>query len=105
MKIVWTVSRHYNHNKLMVPLMELVTSQLVDQVRDGVDHWTLFRGVAQSCMGGRGGGRGDNLERLSNAVSEAKQILEAWRLMYAEVQDHIKEEGPGLRRWEFKRAR
>ena len=91
LRMVWTVSKHYNRDERMVPLMERIAWQLVQRVRERVDVATIFKGV--------------DLTAALNSVSESRQMLEAWRMTYIEVRARIEQAGPGQRRWEFDRSR
>eukprot|EP00957_Ditylum_brightwellii_P184400 14045409-Ditylum_brightwellii.AAC.1 len=43
MRIVWTVSRHYNRDERLVPLMERVAWQLMSRVREHINVKTILR--------------------------------------------------------------
>ena len=43
LRMVWIISRHYNRDERMVPLMERVANQLCDRVARSINVRTLFR--------------------------------------------------------------
>lgn len=43
LRMVWIISRHYNRDERMVPLMERIANQLCDRVARSINVRTLFR--------------------------------------------------------------
>ncbi|PIK48528.1 putative dynein heavy chain 10, axonemal isoform X3 [Apostichopus japonicus] len=77
LRMVWIISRHYNNDDRMVPLMERIAWQLAE------------RGHPPSNQG---------------QDSEAKKTLELWKECYFEVRAKIEASGRDAR-WEFDRKR
>ncbi|XP_058491324.1 dynein axonemal heavy chain 10 [Solea solea] len=89
LQIVWIISRHYNTNERMVPLMERIAWQLCERVSQVVDVNTMFK---------------EKREVAKSKVHDAKQVLDQWKSSYFEVRAEIEESGRGPR-WEFDRKR
>ena len=90
MRMVWTVSRHYNRDERMVPLMERVASQIITRVKHQINLHDIM-----------------NQEMICSqqTVSDCKKLLQSWRVSYMESRARIEEVGAGQRRWEFERGR
>ena len=88
MRMIWSISRHYNRDERMVPLMQRVAWQLAFRVKESI--------VIKKVVSG-------NISEAKSTSQEAKKLLEAWRQTYMDVRAHIEETGPGRRRWEFDR--
>lgn len=43
LRMVWIISRHYNRDERMVPLMERIANQLCERVARSINVRTLFR--------------------------------------------------------------
>lgn len=90
MRIIWTVSRHYNRDERLAPLMERVANQLADRVKESISIKVIFR---------------QKLHISSATIQEARRILESWRQTYMDVRAKIEEGRSGQKRWEFDRIR
>lgn len=88
MRMIWSISRHYNRDERMVPLMQRVAWQLAFRVKESI--------VIKQILSG-------DISEAKSIAQEAKQLLEAWRQTYMDIRAHIEETGPGRRRWEFDR--
>jgi len=89
-RMIWIVSRHYNRDERMAPLLEKIANQLIERIKKHVNIEALFR------------------NEISDSIFEvgiARKILESWRNMYMAVRAQIEEGGAGQRRWEFDRGR
>jgi dynein heavy chain len=90
MRMVWSVSRHYNRDERMVPLMEMVANQVILRVKERVKlHEIMLNQIDES----------------RDVVSKSKKVLKIWRSSYMETRARIEKMGPGQRRWEFDRTR
>ena len=89
MRMVWTVSRYYNREERMVPLMERVASQIVTRVKHQVKLQNIMN---------------QENSYMQQIVRDCKYLLQSWRISYMKVRSCI-EEGAGVRRWEFERGR
>ncbi|CAG5923192.1 unnamed protein product [Menidia menidia] len=89
LQIVWIISRHYNTNERMIPLMERIAWQLCQRVVLGIDIQMLFK---------------ENREVGKSKAHGAKQVLEQWKLSYMENRAEI-EKLSRAPRWEFDQKR
>ena len=90
MRMVWTVSRHYNRDERMVPLMERVASQIISRVKHQINLHDIMN-QETSCS--------------QQIVTDCKRLLRSWRVSYMESRARLEEAGAGQRRWEFERGR
>lgn len=90
LRMVWTLSRFYNRDERLVPLMERIAMQLVDRVRVhiNVDKLLLM-----------------DPNKAKATLLEAQRTLECWRSSYMAEREHIEVSGCCFRRWEFDRTR
>ncbi|XP_044541337.1 dynein axonemal heavy chain 10 [Gracilinanus agilis] len=89
LRMVWIISRHYNKDERMIPLMERIAWEIAERVSRVVNLRTLFketRSVAQT------------------KVAEAKSTLLLWKKSYFDVRAKIEASGREAR-WEFDRKR
>ncbi|XP_060639849.2 dynein axonemal heavy chain 10-like [Anolis sagrei] len=89
LRMVWIISRHYNKDERMVPLMERIAWEISARVAKVVDLRTLFK-------------EDRRLAKLK--MKEAKQTLEIWKECYFDVRAKIEASGRDAR-WEFDRKR
>ena len=89
-RIIWIVSRHYNRDERLAPLMESIANELVKRVKETIDLKTILR---------------SDPKFAAELIGEAKKMLNCWRQMYMSVRAQIEEGGAGQRRWEFDRGR
>ncbi|NWJ04820.1 DYH10 protein, partial [Crypturellus undulatus] len=89
LRMVWIISRHYNKDERMVPLMERIAWEISTRVCKVVDLRTLFK---------------EDRTAAKNKVSEAKSTLEEWKKSYFAVRAQIEASGRE-QRWEFDRKR
>ena len=90
MRMVWTVSRHYNRDERMMPLMERVGNQIASKVKTMIKLQDALK-----CQ---------NLTAFKENVTESKEVLETWRTSYMTTRERIEDMGSGQRRWEFDRV-
>ncbi|KAG9487629.1 hypothetical protein GDO78_007442 [Eleutherodactylus coqui] len=89
LRMVWIISRHYNKDERMVPLMERIAWEIAERVCRVLNIRSLFR---------------ENREAAKNKTLEAKRTLELWKSYYFEVRAKIEASGRD-QRWEFDRKR
>lgn len=88
-RMVWIISRHYNTDERMVPLMERIASEISDKVAAEINIHTILR---------------KSPEHALHAIEEAKMVLELWHSTYMKVRERIEASGTD-HRWEFDRKR
>ncbi|XP_059165934.1 dynein axonemal heavy chain 10-like isoform X2 [Physella acuta] len=89
LRMVWIISRHYNKDERMVPLMERIAWELAERVAKVINVRELF--TLQT-------------EEIKQRTSEAKKMLTTWQEVYKEVRQKIEISGRD-QRWEFDRKR
>lgn len=85
LRMVWIISRHYNKDERMVPLMERIAWQLAERVQMNINIKTIYSHSPQV---------------VKRITSEAKNCLMTWKASYLEVRAKI-EENERDARWEF----
>ncbi|OQR86956.1 flagellar inner arm dynein 1 heavy chain alpha [Achlya hypogyna] len=88
-RMVWIISRHYNTDERMVPLMERIASEIADKVAGAVNIHTILRKAPETAL---------------HAIEEAKMVLDLWHTTYMKVRERIEASGTD-HRWEFDRKR
>jgi dynein heavy chain, axonemal len=95
-RMVWIISRHYNRDERMVPLMSRIAWEISNKVSNIVNIQTILREPASQSKG---------------KIMAAKSLLEAWsnvhlnlRQTYFQVREKIEQSGRD-QRWEFDRKR
>eukprot|EP01116_Phalansterium_solitarium_P024846 TRINITY_DN921_c0_g1_i7.p1 TRINITY_DN921_c0_g1~~TRINITY_DN921_c0_g1_i7.p1 ORF type:complete len:1316 (+),score=676.84 TRINITY_DN921_c0_g1_i7:209-4156(+) len=86
-RMVWIISRYYNRDECMTPLLERIAWQVADRVADAVNVKRIVRehgGMQRIC--------------------EGKAVLERWKAVYFEIRDKI-EQSDSDDRWEFDRKK
>ncbi|PVD32839.1 hypothetical protein C0Q70_08286 [Pomacea canaliculata] len=89
LRMVWIISRHYNKDERMVPLMERIAWEVAERVAKVVDIQTLFK---------------SGTEEVKRLTHEAKRMLVTWRETYMDVRNKIEASGRD-QRWEFDRKK
>ncbi|XP_054248884.1 dynein axonemal heavy chain 10 [Indicator indicator] len=89
LRIVWVISRHYNKDEWMVPLMERIAWEISARVYKAVDLDTLFK---------------EDKLAAKKKIAEAKSTLEQWKKCYFAVRAQIEASGRE-QHWEFDRKR
>jgi dynein heavy chain len=88
-RMVWVISRHYNTDERMVPLMERIAQELSDRAVSTINIRTLFRLPPTEVI------------RIAN---EAKEVMKKWWDSYFAVRKKI-EDNDRDSRWEFDKKR
>ena len=89
LRMVWIISRHYNCDERMVPLMERVAWELSQRVARVINIRTILH---------------ESPSDIKLKCSEAKQTLEVWKQSYLDTRAKIESSGRDAR-WEFDRRR
>ncbi|NWX49365.1 DYH10 protein, partial [Steatornis caripensis] len=89
LRMVWIISRHYNKDERMVPLMERIAWEISTRVYTVVDLHTLFK---------------EDRAAAKKKIAEAKATLEQWKKCYFAVRAQIEASGRE-KHWEFDRKR
>ncbi|KAK3792437.1 hypothetical protein RRG08_045978 [Elysia crispata] len=89
MRMIWIISRHYNTDELMVPLMSRIAWELCERVVRVVNVSTLFKLEAST---------------IKKITSSAVTMLDTWKSSYLFIRAKIETSGRGIR-WEFDRRK
>ncbi|KAM9193992.1 dynein axonemal heavy chain 10 [Dugong dugon] len=89
LRMVWIISRHYNKDERMVPLMERIAWEIAERVCGVVNLRTLFK---------------ENRASAQHKTAEARNTLTLWKKAYFDVRAKIEASGREAR-WEFDRKR
>ncbi|XP_006865538.1 PREDICTED: dynein heavy chain 10, axonemal [Chrysochloris asiatica] len=89
LRMVWIISRHYNRDDRMIPLMERIAWEIAERVCKVINLHTLFR---------------ENRASAQQKTLEAKNTLTLWKKSYFDVRAKIEASGREAR-WEFDRKR
>eukprot|EP01040_Poterioochromonas_malhamensis_P005875 gene5875-6317_t len=87
LRMVWVISRHYNTDERMAPLMENIAETLSRRVREGI----RLSEVLQM-----------DIRQSRKFVQEAKDVLTSWSENYFRMRKRIEDSGSD-HRWEFDR--
>jgi len=88
-RMVWIISRHYNTDERMVPLMERIALKIADKVETEVNIRTVLH---------------KSPDLAKKAIEEAKLVLDTWYNTYMDERQKIEEQGTD-HRWQFDRKR
>ena len=88
MRMVWTVSRHYNKDERMFPLMKRVAYQVALRCHEFMQPNIVF---------------GGDLNRSREIIFQCKEFLVGWKRAYMTTRERIELMGTSQRRWEFDR--
>ncbi|XP_076452214.1 dynein axonemal heavy chain 10-like [Babylonia areolata] len=89
LRLVWVISRHYNSDERMVPLMERVAWELAERTIKVVEIRQLFK---------------KSTTEILTLTSEAECMLTTWKQTYLDTRAKIEASGRD-QRWEFDRKR
>ncbi|XP_054851851.1 dynein axonemal heavy chain 10 [Eublepharis macularius] len=89
LRMVWIISRHYNKDERMIPLMERIAWEISARVCKAVDLRTLFK---------------EDRQMAKAKMIDAKRTLEIWKISYFDIRAKIEASGRDAR-WEFDRKR
>ncbi|NWY73768.1 DYH10 protein, partial [Erithacus rubecula] len=85
LRLLWIMSRHYNKEERMVPLLERISWQISARVRRVVDLQTLFK---------------QDIAAAKKKITEARNTLEQWKKCYFTTCIQVEESG-SKRYWKF----
>jgi len=88
-RMVWVISRHYNNDERMVPLMERIANEIAVNVSQDVNVRNVFKDEPAVAM-----------LKINSAIT----VLVRWRETYFKVREKIEQSGRD-QRWEFDRKR
>eukprot|EP00741_Cyanophora_paradoxa_P015322 tig00000194_g14791.t1 len=88
-RMVWIISRHYNTDERMVPLMERIADDIADKVAAQINVRAIFKQRPVDAM---------------KRIAEGRQTLEKWKDTYFAVREKIEQSGRD-QRWEFDKKR
>nr|XP_038946048.1 dynein axonemal heavy chain 10 isoform X3 [Rattus norvegicus] len=89
LRMVWIISRHYNRDERMIPLMERIAWEIAERVCRVINLRTLFK---------------ENRANAQFKTQEAKNTLKLWKKSYFDIRAKIEASGREAR-WEFDRKR
>lgn len=89
LRMVWIISRHYNRDERMVPLMERIAWEISEHVARVINIRAILREVP---------------ENIKQRTGEAITTLKTWKNSYLDVRAKIEASGRDAR-WEFDRRR
>ena len=89
LRMVWVISRHYNKDARMFPLMERIARTIADRVARQLHVRAVFRRQPSEAI------------RL---INRGKDVLDGWHASYMAMRERIEQSGTD-RRWEFNRAK
>ena len=115
LRMVWIISRHYNKDPRMFPLMERIAKEIANKVAREINIRSLFRTTGASSSSSADGSKdpslslsGDSSIAIANpsdiirTIQKGKDVLDIWYSAYMSVRTKIEESGTD-RRWEFNR--
>eukprot|EP00398_MALV-I-01_sp_L67-1_P000765 gene765-501_t len=88
-RMVWIISRYFNTDEYMEPLMKRIADQVADKVEETINVQTIFDYEPQKAM---------------QIISDGKAALDKWKTTYMDTRDRIEESGTD-HRWEFDRPK
>jgi dynein heavy chain len=88
-RMVWIISRHYNKDERMVPLMARIAWELANKIATVVNVKTVLRLAPNESK---------------RRILDGKNLLEAWSKNYFETREKIEQSGRD-QRWEFDRKK
>jgi dynein heavy chain len=88
-RMVWIISRHYNTDDRMVPLMERIGMEIAEKVAVEVDIRTILQSPPEIAL---------------QTTQEAKKVLQMWHKTYVDERFKIEDSG-AEKRWEFDKRR
>jgi dynein heavy chain, axonemal len=89
LRMVWTISRHYNTDDTMLPLMKRIVNELTDKVASEANVKYVLRVARQ------------NPGEALHTMAAARGVLDGWHTTYMAVRERI--ERSTDHRWEFDR--
>ena len=114
LRMVWIISRHYNTDNRMVPMMERIAWQLCERVTRIINIKTLFEFSIRVWLSQLPSGIrllmlcdllcSDEPSKVIERCLLAKKMLDVWKQSYFNTRAKIEESGRDSR-WEFDRKR
>ncbi|XP_036352277.2 dynein axonemal heavy chain 10 [Ochotona princeps] len=89
LRMVWIISRHYNKDERMIPLLERIAWEIAERVCRVVNLRTLFK---------------ENRANAQRKALDARNTLRLWKKAYFDTRAKIEASGREAR-WEFDRKR
>src|SRR6218665_573376 len=90
LRLLWIISRYYNVDEKMIPLMERIVWELTERVTRVLHVRIIYNE--------------NSLAEVKRKTSEAKAMLQLWKSSYLQVRAKIESSGRDAR-WEFDRKR
>lgn len=87
LRMVWIISRHYNKDSRMFPLMSLIAKDIAGKVAKQINVRNIFRRQPEEVM---------------RTIRKGCEVLEVWHSTYMQMRDKIEQSGTD-HRWEFNR--
>jgi dynein heavy chain len=91
LRMVWIISRHYNKDARMFPLMSLIAKEIADKVAKEISIRTIFRRDPEQ-----------KTDEVMRTIKKGREVLELWHDSYMQMREKIEQSGTDLR-WEFNR--
>ncbi|KAJ3134855.1 Dynein heavy chain 10, axonemal [Physocladia obscura] len=88
-RMVWIISRHYNRDERMVPLMARIAWEIANKVANIVNVRTILRETPQ---------------QAKQKIEDSRELLDSWSKTYFQVRERIEQSGRD-QRWEFDRKK
>lgn len=86
LRMVWIISRHYNKDNRMFPLMFLIAVEIADKVAKEINIRTIFRRPPEDVM---------------RTIKKGREVLDLWHSQYTLMREKIEQSGSP--HWEFDR--
>jgi dynein heavy chain len=88
-RMVWIISRYFNTDEYMEPLMKRIAEQIADKVEEQINVQTIFSLEPSKAM---------------QLIQDGKAALDKWESAYLSTRERIEESGTD-HRWEFDRPK
>ncbi|CAD7947894.1 unnamed protein product [Amoebophrya sp. A25] len=88
-RMVWIISRYFNIDEYMEPLMKRVADQIADKVEESIQIPQIFQMDSSKAM---------------KLIADCREALDKWELIYLQTREKIEESGTD-HRWEFDRLK
>eukprot|EP00702_Spironucleus_salmonicida_P008256 EST49547.1 Dynein heavy chain [Spironucleus salmonicida] len=100
-RMVWTISRYYNTEERLLPLMEKIALQICRRVQSSIIVSELFSTTVKPVQGSS---YGENIKDQLFGIQllkATKSVLLKWSDSYYQTRTQIEEHNKEARRWEF----
>ncbi|CAD7925016.1 unnamed protein product [Amoebophrya sp. A120] len=88
-RMVWIISRYFNIDEYMEPLMKRVAEQIADKVEEAIQIPAIFQMSVHQAM---------------KLIADCRDALDKWEVVYLQTREKIEESGTD-HRWEFDRLK